>query len=80
MRGCVVSSCIDCGEAWVHARDRCDTCYRRAIRSGEIVVMLKRVTEAEVQLMQCLRDQGLSLAAVADVVGRGDATVHRHTS
>jgi len=42
--------------------------------------MLKRVTEAEVQLMQCLRDQGLSLAAVADVVGRGDATVHRHTS
>ena len=73
-------NCIDCGEAWVHARDRCDTCYRRARRSGEIVVMLKRVTEAEAELMQCLRDQGLSLSAIAEVVGRGDATVYRHTS
>jgi len=74
-----VTGCIDCGDRAV-ARHRCDTCYQRARRTGEIAVILHRVTADEVQAMRRLRAQGMSMAAVADEVGRGVATVHRHTA
>jgi hypothetical protein len=71
-------SCIDCQDPWTHARGRCSTCYARAIRTGEITALYAKVSAHEALLMRCLRDEGLSLGEVAEAVGRGVATVHRH--
>jgi len=75
-----VSTCVDCQDDQAVARQRCDTCYRRARRSGVIGSLWRPVSDAEVQRMRQLRSRGLSLAAVADVVGRGVSTVYRHTA
>lgn len=77
-----MSECISCGDDWTVARGLCDTCYRRARRKGLIqpIRVSRPVTVAEVELMRALRAQGLTIAAVAEAVGRGVATVHRHTA
>ena len=72
--------CKDCGDDYVHARGRCDTCYSRAMRTGEIVALYRHVSAEEVLLMRCLRDQGLSFGAIAAAVGRGVSTAHRHAA
>lgn len=70
--------CKDCGDPWTHARGRCSTCYARAIRTGEITRLYTKVSADEALLIRCLRDQGLSLAKIAEAVGRASATVCRH--
>ena len=69
--------CVDCGD-YAEARERCQTCYQRARRTGVITVIHARVSSEEALMMQCLKDQGLSLNAIARTIGRGVATVHRH--
>ena len=73
-------ACVDCGDEHAPARDRCDTCYRRALRTGEICRVLARVTNEEAATMRRMAAAGLSLGEVAHAVGRGWGTVRRHVT
>ena len=73
-----MGSCIDCGDDWIHARGRCDTCYRVARREGVIDKLWDRVDEQEHARMVELQSQGMSLNGIARELGRAVATVHRH--
>ena len=71
-------TCIDCGDDWVDARDRCFTCYNRAIKAGVIQVLYPNVKPEEVERMKELRAQGLGWLRIARAVGRNKTTVRRH--
>ena len=74
----MTGTCIDCGDDWIAARERCSTCYARALRDGVISVICEPVRPDEVDRMRRLKASGLSLNKIARVIGRGVATVHRH--
>jgi len=71
-------TCIDCGDDWVDARDRCSTCYSRAIKAGAIRVLYPNVTPDEVERMKDLRAAGLGWFRIGRAVGRCPTTVRRH--
>lgn len=69
--------CLDCPDTWVHARGRCDTCYRRARASGALELVVTRVGEDEANKMREMRKLGFTLWEIAAATERSYSSVLR---